>query len=75
MKQKCPECGRWCDGERKSFLNRCSESFEETANSFGELGAKIGGVFGKKGEKLGRMAGAAFSGATNVATVKGVICR
>lgn len=70
MKQKCPNCGRWCEGEHQSFLKRADKEFEKTANNFGEFGAAVGGLFGKRGENFGRKAGAFLSGATNIATVK-----
>ena len=73
MKQKCPNCGRWCDGEYRNFIQRAERDAFKTADSFANFGERVGGVFGKRGKKIGRFAGAFISGATQATSVKALL--
>lgn len=68
MIQKCPNCGQWVEVEKTGLV----EGYLKGNNDAAELGANllgsIGGIFGKKGKKigenLGRLGGAAIGGTT-----------
>ncbi len=71
MKQKCPRCGEWCHAESRSFTEKALDSGSEAFNTGAKIGAKIGGIFGKKGENLGRKLG--YVSAGREAIVNGLI--
>ena len=57
MRQKCPNCGAWCYAEERSFWDKAGQSHIDFVNRSTNYGEKIGGVFGKRGENLGRKIG------------------
>jgi len=71
MKQKCPQCGEWCYAEERSFREKALTAGGKVINKGAEIGGRIGSVFGKNGENLGRMIGAGGSG--NLALVNGLL--
>lgn len=67
MKQKCPKCGRWCDGEYLSFDDRLDKASEGVLSNGINFGEELGySLLGKKGKKLGRIAGAFGAIATGI---------
>ena len=66
MIQRCPECGQWCEVKKQGFLGKAMRGFEDSAAGGGRIGASIGGLFGKTGEKIGTLIGSAVAGATGL---------
>jgi hypothetical protein len=62
MIQRCPECGQWCEVEKEDFLDRASRGFNSAAEGARSVGASIGSLFGKKGEKVGAILGGDAAG-------------
>lgn len=73
MKQKCPKCGTWCDGEYLSFEQRAVVEMDKTNDKVEGWGRKIGGFFGKKGENFGGKIADVLSEATGYGLVKGLV--
>lgn len=71
MQMKCPQCGTWCYAESRSFIEKAEDSGDKVFNKGAEIGAKVGSLFGKKGENLGRKIGIFGSG--QLAVAKGII--
>lgn len=53
MIQRCPECGQWCEVEKDGLLDRASRGLADGIVGTINVGEKIGGIFGKKGGKIG----------------------
>lgn len=57
MHQKCPNCGEWCYAEVRTFKEKAEDASYKVFEKGAEIGSRIGGLFGKKGENLGRKIG------------------
>lgn len=57
MHQKCPNCGEWCHAEVRTFKEKAEDASDKVFEKGAEIGSRIGGLFGKKGENLGRKIG------------------
>lgn len=62
MFQKCPKCGCWCETVKSDALDRAIDGFANTANTTGNVGKSIGGLFGKTGGNIGKGLGYIVSG-------------
>ena len=43
---KCPNCGTWCQAEKKGFFGRWSRGWDNAIDSGVETGEKLGGIPG-----------------------------
>lgn len=66
MIQRCPECGQWCEVEKDGFINKASRGFNNAAVGGGTIGASIGSIFGKTGEKVGAALGGGAVGGSGL---------
>lgn len=66
MIQRCPECGQWCEVGKEGFLDRASRGFNSAAEGAGSVGASIGSLFGKTGEKVGAILGGGAAGGSGL---------
>ena len=66
MIQRCPECGQWCEVGKEGFLDRASRGFNSAAEGVGSVGASIGSLFGKTGEKVGAILGGGAAGGSGL---------
>lgn len=71
MHQKCPNCGEWCYAEVRTFKEKAEDASDKVFEKGAEIGSRIGGLFGKKGENLGRKIG--FMGSSYKALANSVI--
>ena len=67
MRKKCPNCGNWCEAEERGFIEKAVGGFSKSAEKATKIGASIGSIFGKSGEKIGAYLGGAVSGGTGLA--------
>lgn len=66
MIQRCPECGQWCEVEKDGFISKASRGFNNAAVGGGTIGASIGSIFGKTGEKVGAALGGGAVGGSGL---------
>lgn len=62
MIQRCPECGQWCEVEKDGLFDRASRGLVDGIEGTVNVGEKIGGIFGKKGGKIGGTLASVTSG-------------